>query len=68
MCGGTTWCLSIIPWWTLDHHKPGSCGCLWTSLCVDVYFGFSIVYLSLEGSHSCKLEEKTAAFGASHCL
>ena len=42
MCGGTTWCLTIIPWWTLDHHKPGSCGCLWTSLCVDVHFGFSI--------------------------
>ena len=37
-----TWCLSIIPWWTLDHHKPGSCGWLWTSLCVDVYFGFAI--------------------------
>lgn len=31
----------------------------------------SLVYLSLGGSHSshsCKLEEKTAASGASHCL
>lgn len=27
-----------------------------------------LVYLSLGGSHSCKLEEKTAASGASHCL
>lgn len=27
-----------------------------------------LVYLSLGGSHRCKLEEKTAASGASHCL